>query len=51
LLNGRAVVDDACRGCGRCVEVCPQGAIELSIAPGHPIEEAVRRIAPLVDLS
>jgi ferredoxin len=51
LLNGRAVVDDACRGCGRCVEVCPQGAIELSIAPGHPMEEAVRRIAPLVDLS
>ena len=51
LLDGQAVVDDACRGCGRCVEVCPQGAIELSISPGHSMEESVRRIAPLVDLS
>jgi ferredoxin len=51
LLDGQAVVGDACRGCGRCVEVCPQGAIELSIAHGHFVEESVRRIAPLVDLS
>jgi ferredoxin len=51
LLDGQAVVDEACRGCGRCVEVCPQGAIQLSIAPGYSMEESVRRIAPLVDLS
>jgi dissimilatory sulfite reductase (desulfoviridin) alpha/beta subunit len=24
--GGRAVIGDACRGYGRCVEVCPQGA-------------------------
>lgn len=51
LLDERAVISDACRGCGRCVQVCPQGAIELSVKNGQFVEEAVRRISPLVDIS
>lgn len=51
LVGDRAVIDEACRGCGRCVEVCPQGAIELSIEHGRLVEESVARISPLVDLS
>lgn len=51
LVDGRAVIGPGCRGCGRCVEVCPQGAIELNVEQGRFVEQAVRRIAPLVDLS
>jgi ferredoxin len=51
LVGGRASIGAGCRGCGRCVEVCPQGAIELSVEQGQFVEESVRRIAPLVDLS
>ena len=51
LVGGRASIGAGCRGCGRCVEVCPQGAIELTVELGQFLEESVRRIAPLVDLS
>lgn len=51
LVEGRAVIGEACRGCGRCVEVCPQGAIELSIEHGQSVAESVARISPLVDVS
>ena len=47
----RAVIDDACRGCGRCVEVCPEQAIELSVEDGRFIEESIARLSPLVDVS
>jgi Fe-S-cluster-containing hydrogenase component 2 len=50
LAGGRALIGEGCRGCGRCVEVCPHGAIELTVQQGRFIEESVRRIAPLVDL-
>jgi NAD-dependent dihydropyrimidine dehydrogenase PreA subunit len=51
LVNGRAIIDDECRGCGRCVEVCPNEAIELKIASSAFVQEAIERLAPLVDLS
>jgi ferredoxin len=51
LVEGRAVIGQACRGCGRCVEVCPQGAIELSVEHAGFVQESVRRLAPLVDVS
>jgi ferredoxin len=50
LENGRAVIDLACRGCGRCVDVCPQGAIDLSIEDGRCVDHAIAHIADLVDL-
>jgi ferredoxin len=51
-LNGdRADIGEACRGCGRCVEVCPQGAIELSVEHGQFVQASVKRISPLVNLS
>jgi hypothetical protein len=47
----RAVIGTACRGCGHCVEVCPQGAIELTIAGSAFVDGSIARIAPLVDVS
>jgi ferredoxin len=50
LENSRAVVGNACRGCGRCVDVCPQGAIDLSIEDSGFVDQAITHIATLVDL-
>ena len=51
LLEGRAVIGDACRGCGRCVAACPHNAIEITIETGRFVEESVARISPLIDVS
>lgn len=51
LEGGRAVHGIECKGCGRCVEVCPQGAIELSIEDDSFVTKSIERIAPLVDIS
>jgi ferredoxin len=51
MVDGRAVIDvDRCRGCGRCVEVCPLDAIDLSFAPSTSVQRSIDRIAPLVEL-
>jgi hypothetical protein len=51
LVDGRAAISHACRGCGRCVDVCPQEAIEITVDGGQPVEQSIGRIAPLVDVS
>jgi len=43
--------EEACRGCGRCVSVCPEKAIDISIEFDQYIESTIQRISPLVDLS
>ena len=49
VVDDRAVIGDACRGCGRCVDVCPEAAIELSISHNRFVERSIARISPLVD--
>lgn len=49
--TGRAVITDACRGCGRCVEVCPENAIEISIDDDHFISDTIKRLSSLVDVT
>lgn len=52
LADGHAVIDDAaCRGCGRCVDVCPQQAIKLTVENTTFVDLSVARIAPLVDVA
>jgi ferredoxin len=51
LVNNHAVRSDECRGCGRCVDVCPQGAIQLSIDEEQFVEKTIERLASLVDVS
>jgi len=51
MVDGRAVIDaDRCRGCGRCVEICPLDAIDLTFTPATSVQRAIDRIAPLVQL-
>ena len=47
----QAVISEACRGCGRCVTVCPQQAIQLTIDDVHFVQNAIDRIGPLVDVT
>ena len=51
LVDGSAVIGDECRGCGRCVTVCPEEAIEMSIEHDQFVRESIARISPLVDVS
>jgi ferredoxin len=51
LVSNRAVRSDACRGCGRCVSVCPQGVIEISIDNEQFVAKTVDRLSSLVDVS
>ncbi|MHA2494103.1 MAG: DUF362 domain-containing protein [Candidatus Hodarchaeales archaeon] len=51
LSGNQATISNECRGCGRCVSVCPQGAIEISIAHAHYVEDSIKRIGPLVDVT
>lgn len=50
LEGDRALISDACRGCGRCVELCPSQAIELTLQDDRFLEETIARLSPLVDL-
>jgi ferredoxin len=52
IVLGRAVIAEECRGCGRCVELCPNGAIKLSLEGGEDyIAAAVERLSEHVDVS
>jgi ferredoxin len=52
IIDGHAKHSVQCRGCGRCVDVCPQGAIEFEIDKGvNFIRESIDKISPLVDLN
>ena len=50
LVNGRAVIGDQCRGCGRCVEVCPELAIEMTIENMDFVQSSVDRVDSVVDV-
>jgi ferredoxin len=51
LVDGHAAINDACRACGRCVQVCPHDAIEVSIQDDRFVLQSIARIAPLVDVT
>jgi ferredoxin len=51
LEDGRAMHSDACRGCGRCVSVCPEGAIELSFGGDHIAQQMINHLSTLVEVS
>jgi ferredoxin len=51
IIDGRASISDDCRACGRCVEACPEGAIELTIESNLVFNETIERLSSLVDLT
>jgi len=51
LINKKAVISKQCRGCGRCVDVCPQKAIELTIDDKLFIKKSIKRIEALVEVT
>lgn len=50
LVDGRAEIGEGCRGCGRCVEVCPAGAIELAIGDEHYVADTIAGLSAVVDV-
>ncbi len=52
LVDGKVSIDDdLCKGCARCVEFCKHDAIRLVIEDPGFIEESIKRIEPLVDIT
>jgi ferredoxin len=50
LTDERAIISDQCRGCGRCVEICPENAIRMTIDNSPFVEDTIRRISAAVDV-
>jgi ferredoxin len=51
LQEGKAFIDDTCRGCGRCVDLCPNQAIELVVTHAQFLSHTLGRLTDAVDLS
>ena len=51
LEGDRAVIGNGCRGCGRCVESCPQNAIHIRITDESFVSRTIGRLSDLVDVS
>jgi len=49
--DNKATISDQCRGCGRCVLVCPQNAIELLINEEKFIEKSIQELENIIDIS
>jgi Pyruvate/2-oxoacid:ferredoxin oxidoreductase delta subunit len=47
--NGRANITLECRGCGRCVEICPENAISLTINGREDFQEVISRLDKLIN--
>ncbi|MBD3196694.1 MAG: 4Fe-4S ferredoxin [Candidatus Lokiarchaeota archaeon] len=50
-INNRAHITEECRGCGRCVEVCPQNAINLRIDDDNYVEKSINSLDKVIDVT
>jgi Pyruvate/2-oxoacid:ferredoxin oxidoreductase delta subunit len=51
LVDDHAQIGFNCRGCGQCVDVCPNEAIELSIQEKDFVDHTIHHITQLVDVN
>ncbi len=49
LEEDRAVINEDCQGCSRCVEACPENAIEISIDEDEFVQKTIDHISNSVD--
>ena len=49
VVNGLTEISLECRGCGRCVEICPEEAILLTIEGKENIQGFITRLDNLMD--
>ncbi|MFX1557528.1 MAG: 4Fe-4S binding protein, partial [Promethearchaeota archaeon] len=49
--NNRAVISENCKGCGRCVEICPQSAIILTIKDIDYVKKSIEQIDNIIDVN
>lgn len=50
LIDTHAVISENCRGCGRCVSICPQKAIELRIEDKNYVNESINELDKIIDV-
>ncbi|TXT54484.1 MAG: Electron transport complex subunit RsxB [Promethearchaeota archaeon] len=51
IVNNKAQINDECRGCGRCVEICPQDAIELKVNNlKESVQVSINQINSIIEL-
>ena len=50
LIDGKAINTERCVGCGRCVDVCPNGAITIEIDDASRVNEIIQKIESVVDV-
>jgi ferredoxin len=48
--NGRAAISGLCVACGRCIEACPNQALELCVDDEGYVEATIRRLERRVDV-
>ncbi|MGD0802720.1 MAG: 4Fe-4S binding protein [Candidatus Bathyarchaeia archaeon] len=48
--GGKALITNQCRGCGRCVEACPNNAVKMTTPSIMAIENTMKRIHNNVDV-
>jgi UDP-glucose 4-epimerase len=51
IVQGKAVHDSTCRGCGRCATRCPENAVRISLDNPNVKDEIVDHISTYVDVT
>jgi ferredoxin len=51
LTNKKSFIDVNCRGCGRCVTICPQKAIELNFEDNKYVETSIKELDTIIDVT
>lgn len=52
IAGGKATINqEFCKGCGRCIEICPRDSISLVFNDQGFMESSIEKIEPLVDVT
>ncbi len=50
IIDNQAVINNQCRGCGRCVSVCPHEAIEITIEDQDYVKKSIKELELIIDV-